>query len=94
MSKIVLSGHILVPEAEISEVRDALNLHQELTRKEIGCLIFNVEEDPDMVGKFNVYEEFVDRQAFENHQQRVKDSAWGEVSRNFQRFYTVEEVRE
>ncbi len=91
MSKIVLSGHILVSESELNEVRQALILHTELTRKEPGCLVFRVDEDPHVSGRFDVYEEFVDQQAFQKHQQRVKASEWGSASRNVQRFYTVQE---
>ena len=91
MSKVVLSGHILVPEEDLVAVRNALPLHCELTKAEPGCLTFSVDEDANVVGKFNVYEEFRTRQDFESHQQRVASSDWGAISRNVERFYTVEE---
>lgn len=94
MTKIVLSGHILVSETELDQIRAALVPHQVATRDEVGCLVFRVQEDPHIRGKFNVYEEFVDQHAFEYHQQRVQDSDWGKISRNVQRFYAVKELRD
>jgi quinol monooxygenase YgiN len=92
MSKVVLSGHILVSEGALAAVREALPVHRELTRAESGCLVFNVDEDPNQVGKFDVYEEFDSQKAFKKHQERVAASEWGNVSRDAERFYTVEEV--
>ena len=91
MGKVVLSGHILVPESDLVVVREALPLHCELTLAEPGCQVFRVNEDPNQTGKFQVYEEFFDREAFEAHQARVAASQWGTVSQNGERFYTVEE---
>ena len=50
----------------------------------------NVNEDVNEAGRFDVYEEFVSEQAFEFHQNRVKDSDWGVVSKNVTRFYVVD----
>ncbi|WP_439136372.1 putative quinol monooxygenase [Pseudomaricurvus sp.] len=38
---------------------------------------------------FQVYEEFVDREAFEFHQQRIRTSEWGRVSVNVERDYSI-----
>ena len=92
MGKIILSGHIEVPLDELEMVRDALNLHIELTRAEPGCLVFNVEEDAETPGRFTVYEEFVDQAAFDQHQARGAASAWAEASRNVARHYEVREA--
>jgi len=89
MPKIILSGHILVSQLDLSAVRQALPEHCEATRNEPGCLVFKVDEDPIESGKFSVYEEFVDREAFECHQTRVRESRWGTISCNVQRCYTV-----
>ena len=92
MSKVILSGHILVSETDMVAVRAELPTHCELTRAEPGCLVFRVDEDPNHVGKFDVYEEFDSKESFTGHQERVATSDWGRVSRNVERFYTVEEV--
>jgi len=89
MSKIILAGHILVSQSDLSAVRQALPEHCEATRNEQGCLVFKVDEDPLESGKFHVYEEFVNKEAFERHQTRVRASQWGEISRDVQRCYTV-----
>ncbi len=90
MTKIVLSGYILVPDSDLTAVRQALPQHIAATRAEPGCLVFKVEQDRSERGKFDVYEEFVDHEAFEFHQQRVRQSDWGRISRGIQRNYTVE----
>jgi len=92
LAKIVLEGHIVVPCAELSAVRQALTTHIRLTREEPGCLLFQVSERPDADGVFDVYEEFVDRTAFEHHQARVRSSDWGALTVNVERHYQVHEA--
>ncbi|WP_348984465.1 hypothetical protein [Shewanella sp. 1CM18E] len=38
---------------------------------------------------FNVYEEYVNQTAFDNHQARVKSSQWGKITKNVQRHYKI-----
>lgn len=92
MAKIVLEGHIVVPCAELSVVRQALTTHIRLTHEEPGCLLFRVSERPDAAGIFDVYEEFVDRTAFEHHQARVRSSDWGALTARVERHYRVYEA--
>lgn len=92
MFKIVLEGYIEVPEECLPMVREALLKHIELTRKESGCLVFNVKEDPKHENRFHVYEEFVSEAAFDLHQKRVRDSRWGGITKNAIRQYHVERV--
>ena len=89
MSKVTLQGHIVVPDSDLTAVEAALPAHIALTRQEAGCLIFEVGQDPTDRRRFRVYEEFVDRAAFELHQQRVKNSPWGQITRNVARYYQV-----
>ncbi len=89
MSKTILKGHIEVPEDELLVVIKALHQHKALTHAEPGCLVFTVEQDVNDPTRFSVYEEFVDKAAFEHHQARVADSDWGRVTVNVKRFYTV-----
>ena len=90
MSKVVLSGHIVVPESDLAAVLAELPTHIELTRQETGCLMFEVTQDPDDEHKFHVYEEFTDPSAFRHHQARVGASEWGRVATNVARHYQVE----
>ncbi len=89
---ITLSGYILVEESEFESIRQALLAHIQATRAEAGCLVFDVEESATEKRRFDVYEQFVDRAAFEFHQKRVQESPWGTVSKNAKRFYTIEET--
>lgn len=91
MSKVVLKGFILVPEADLDVVKQELNNHKRLTLQEQGCLVFDVVENADNPLRFDVYEEFLDKVSFEQHQQRVKASYWGEVTRNVERYYEIVE---
>lgn len=92
MSKIILEGHIVVSDTDLATIMDELSGHIELTRRENGCLRFEVTQSPDVENVFYVYEEFIDRAAFEAHQQRVKLSGWGRVALNVERHYQVTEA--
>lgn len=89
MSKIILQGHILVLDSELDMVGQALEIHKKLTLQETGCLVFEVTQALDNVNKFHVYEEFINQQAFDAHQCRVKNSNWGEVTINVERHYQI-----
>lgn len=92
MVKVILEGFIEIPEMELPQVLDALPEHRELTLCEPGCLLFNVEPDERQPYRYNVYEEFINRKAFEYHQERVKGSKWGKVTINVKRHYRVYEL--
>ena len=92
MSKVVLSGYILVEDDDLQSILGALPEHIELTRKEVGCLRFEVSRDAENPNRFNVEEEFSSRATFEDHQVRSQSSHWGSVSRNIERHYTVKEI--
>lgn len=89
IKKVVLQGYIRVAEDELDAVKQALPEHIELTRSEPGCLQFSVEQDKNQQNRFNVYEVFESQQAFEFHQQRVKNSHWGRISTNVERHYQI-----
>ncbi|ABD80906.1 putative quinol monooxygenase [Saccharophagus degradans] len=90
MCKIILKGFIYVPVGELDAVRSALPVHIELTRKEPGCVAFDVELVLNSKNKFRVYEEFDSKASFELHQQRVKHSEWGRITKNVKRAYLIE----
>ncbi|WP_323133249.1 putative quinol monooxygenase [Marinomonas communis] len=59
------------------------------THEETGCITFSVIQSPDNLLRFDVYEEFADRESFDLHQQRVKSSHWGKVTVNVERHYEI-----
>ncbi|SHF83112.1 putative quinol monooxygenase [Vibrio gazogenes] len=89
MSKIILKGFILVPESALEMVKNELGNHQRLTLEEPGCMTFSVTENLENPLRFDVYEEFTDKAAFEHHQKRVKASHWGQVTVNVERHYEI-----
>lgn len=89
MVKIILTGYVIVPERDRVSVLAELPRHIELTRQESGCLMFNVEQDRSVPGKLTVYEEFESMEAFQYHQDRVRQSEWGKITINVERFYNV-----
>ncbi|OUR73813.1 antibiotic biosynthesis monooxygenase [Methylophaga sp. 41_12_T18] len=92
MSKVTLEGYIVVPDSELSAVTSELTRHIELTRQEEGCVIFDVSPDQKNKNIFHVYEEFINRDAFELHQARVKQSRWAQVTADVERHYKVTEA--
>lgn len=56
--------------------------------------MFQVVENPDNPLRFDVYEEFTNRDTFKHHQLRVKDSDWGRVTVNVERHYEILDVQE
>ena len=89
MSKVTLQGYIVVHDDDLSAVLAELPHHIELTLQEEGCLVFRVNQDPDSKNRFNVYEEFTNRVEFEAHQERVKNSRWGQIAINIERHYQI-----
>jgi len=78
-----------VPGEEVAAVVQELSNHIRLTRQEPGCLVFEVTQSREIPGRFDVYEEFESRVAFEAHQMRVKNSIWAQVSENATRHYEI-----
>ncbi|EJB5285464.1 antibiotic biosynthesis monooxygenase [Vibrio vulnificus] len=89
MSKVTLKGFILVSESELELVKSELVNHKRLTLEESGCITFSVIQNAENALRFDVYEEFTDKVAFEQHQERVKASHWGKVTVNVERHYEV-----
>ncbi|MGM0824971.1 MAG: putative quinol monooxygenase [Pseudomonadota bacterium] len=88
MPKAILKGFIIVPEPDLNAVKAELIIHKQLTLAEPGCLVFEVVQCTINPYRFDVYEEFIDRDSFKRHQARVKSSAWGKVSANIERHYS------
>jgi len=90
--KIILDGFIIVPENALDLVKEELPTHIELTRSEPGCIVFNVIQSQENHLKFNVHEEFDTQESFEKHQIRVKQSRWGNITKDVQRNYNIRTV--
>ena len=89
MPKVTLKGFILVPESDLDAVKNALVIHKRLTQAEPGCIVFEVIQSKTNPHRFDVYEEFIDKESFELHQARVKSSTWAKVSVNVERHYEI-----
>ncbi|HBV75772.1 MULTISPECIES: putative quinol monooxygenase [Vibrio] len=89
MSKVILKGHILVSDEDLAAVKNELVNHKRLTKAEPGCLTFEVSQCKIIPNKFNVYEEFADKNSFESHQIRVKASSWGKITTHVKRYYEI-----
>ncbi|GBL05290.1 putative quinol monooxygenase [Glaciecola sp. KUL10] len=88
--KVIQHGYIIVPPDQLVDICCALETHIQETRSEVGCLVFDVKARKSEKNIFDVYEEFIDEAAFKFHQQRMKKSAWGQVSSAFERHYTLQ----
>ncbi|MDO4699452.1 MAG: antibiotic biosynthesis monooxygenase [Moraxella sp.] len=84
---MVLKGFILISVKDRQQILSALAEHIELTKAEAGCLKFDITPDDHCQDKYWVYEEFVNKAAFEYHQARVRSSHWGRVSADVERHY-------
>ncbi|WP_163930484.1 putative quinol monooxygenase [Paraferrimonas sp. SM1919] len=92
MTQVKLSGHIIVPQQQLALIKEALVEHTQLTLAEVGCIKFEVKQCELDNCKFYVDELFTDESAFNYHQQRVQNSAWGAVTKDVQRFYKVKKI--
>lgn len=54
LSKVRLTGYILVADEDLSAVKQALPLHRKLTLAESGCVSFEVLPDNKNPNKYNV----------------------------------------
>ena len=84
---VILKGYIKVPLEELEVIKRHLGEHIKNTLNEDGCLEFTVEQDAVDKCIFNVFERFIDNEAFEAHQVRVRASDWGAITKNVQRVY-------
>jgi len=91
MSKVILKGYVLASDDDLPGIEAELPGHLALTRQEVGCLVFDVQQDTNDRNRFNVYEEFIDREAFDAHQTRAKSSRWGAVSARLEKHYHITE---
>ncbi len=89
MSKVVLKGYIQVSDSDLAAVLAELDRHIVATRSELGNICFEITQDTTNPTRFNVYEEFINKQAFEKHQARIIGSDWERVTRSAERHYQI-----
>ncbi|ETT16645.1 hypothetical protein D028_1643 [Vibrio parahaemolyticus 50] len=77
MPKVILKGFILVPEEELETVKSALPINMRLTKSEAGFFVFQMVENADNPLRFDVYEEFTNRDTFEHHHPESKIQTGG-----------------
>lgn len=89
MDHVRLSGRLLCKNtAEAELVTAYLPGHIELTRKEQGCIFFEVAPTQDPL-IWSVEERFTDPAAFRAHQERGASSLWGRMTSAITRDYTI-----
>ena len=86
---VYLAGHITVPAKARRDVLALLPQHIRLTRREAGCLRFDVTQDTKQPSRFHVIEVFSSPAAFDAHQRRSRDSAWARATENCPRDYVI-----
>lgn len=90
MNNVFLSGQLICRDQdEVAIVLEHLPLHIELTRAEEGCISFEVQPVQGSLA-WQVEERFRDADAFRSHQERVRQSEWGQVTAGIERRYTVD----
>ncbi len=86
---IKLSGRLICENDQQAErVRQYLPGHARLTEQEAGCLSFSVTATDDPL-IWRLEESFADQQAFALHQQRTRESDWGQQTRDIARDYQI-----
>jgi quinol monooxygenase YgiN len=89
---IRLRGQLIcMTEDEAAAVRAHLDMHIRLTRAEAGCLTFDISPTDDPL-VWEVMESFTDRDSFDAHQARTRDSAWFAATRGILRDFRMEEL--
>lgn len=91
MPKIILKGTITVPDDKLAEMPTMAAEHIRLTRDEPGNIVFDITQDATDPNTWHVYEEFVDKPAFEAHQARNRASAWWQFALDFPRDFQFTE---
>lgn len=73
---------------EVEILKKFLPEHSRLTKAELGCLSFEVTPTDDPL-VWQVEECFIDQQAFEQHQNRTRSSAWWNATSHIRRDYKI-----
>ena len=88
---IRVTGALFCAPDEVETVRTALPDHIRLSRAETGCLSFDVRQSSADPCRWDLYESFADRAAFEAHQARTRASDWWRVTAHMRRDFKIQE---
>ncbi|WP_332305270.1 putative quinol monooxygenase [Rhizobium sp. GR12] len=89
MGAVSLSGFLrCASAADVQLVEAHLPDHLRLTRAEPGCISFDVSQTDDPL-IWRVEELFMDRAAFDFHQQRTRSSEWFAATSAIPRDYNI-----
>ncbi len=58
MSKVILKGYIVVSSDDLNTVKRELIRHIALSKKENGCLLFEANQDTEILLEFNFMRNF------------------------------------
>ena len=89
---VVLKGTFEIPLDDLAAVQAEVATHIALTQGEPGCVSFELRLVEGAENIYQVFEQFDSRASFEAHQQRVKNSKWGQVTHRCVRNYSVQDV--
>lgn len=73
---------------EVDIIKKHLPLHIELTKKEEGCLFFEVLQTEEPL-VWTVKEIFRNQKAYDLHQTRTKNSDWYQLTKHIKRSYKI-----
>lgn len=86
---VKLTGRLICSSIDHRQaIKAHLPEHVRLSRAEPGCIFFAVTPSAD-AAVWQVEERFVDRAAFDAHQRRTQNSAWGQATAGIAREYQV-----
>lgn len=88
---IKLTGRLVCKSAkEVELVRQYLPEHKKLTKKETGCVSFEVTQTTNPL-IWKVEELFTNQATFDAHQKRTRASVWGKETSEIAREYEISE---
>lgn len=79
---IVVSGVVRIGPDSREAFRDASRVLVEETRREPGCAAYSFAESISEPGRFEIFEEFADDGALEEHTRAEHYRAWGRALRD------------
>ena len=86
---IKLKGTLICTSIEEADIiKKHLPLHIQLTKKEEGCLLFEVLQTQEPL-VWTVNEIFRNQKAFDLHQTRTQNSDWYQSTKHIQRNYEI-----
>ena len=89
---VTLTGFLICRSLEEADrVSELLPQHIRLSRAELGCVRFEVWRSRSDPVRYAVYELYTNRETFEAHQKRSRDSEWFRATQHIPRDYRITE---